>query len=233
MQTIPLLKLDWCSYKAAKFACVNWHYSKRMPDPKCVKIGVWEDDKFKGAVIFSRGISGSNIAKSLSIEPTEIAELSRVALKDCINTTSKIVSIAIILLKKKACSLKLLVSYADFNVGHMGIIYQAGNWLYMGKSAKVPIFQDKNGNLIHDRSCSSTGYKKQFGSIKKVPNRNNLIRINQVEKWKYFMPLTKEMRKQILPLSKPYPKREPISTDSTFPVEKGGANPTLTLQKSL
>ena len=51
------LRLDWCSYKAAKHAVMNWHYSKTMPIGKLVKIGVWEDDKFIGVVIFGLGAS--------------------------------------------------------------------------------------------------------------------------------------------------------------------------------
>ena len=60
----PVLRLDWCTYKAAKYAVEHWHYSRRMPDPKCAKIGVWEDGHFIGAVIFSRGVSATNISKT-------------------------------------------------------------------------------------------------------------------------------------------------------------------------
>ena len=42
------LKLDWCSYEAAKYACEHWHYSKCMPVGKTVKIGVWENKKYIG-----------------------------------------------------------------------------------------------------------------------------------------------------------------------------------------
>ena len=40
------LHLDWCSHKAAKYAVEHWHYSKRMPKSKLVKIGVWENNVF-------------------------------------------------------------------------------------------------------------------------------------------------------------------------------------------
>ena len=43
---IMSLRLDWCSYAAAKYACENWHYSKCLPASKIVKIGVWEDEKY-------------------------------------------------------------------------------------------------------------------------------------------------------------------------------------------
>ena len=28
-----ILKLDWCDYKAAKYAVEHWHYSKSLPTP--------------------------------------------------------------------------------------------------------------------------------------------------------------------------------------------------------
>jgi hypothetical protein len=44
-----------CSHDAAKHAVMNWHYSRAMPTGKFVKLGVWEDSRFIGAVLFGRG----------------------------------------------------------------------------------------------------------------------------------------------------------------------------------
>ena len=49
------LKIDWATYKAAKYAVEHWHYSRCMPKSKLSKIGVWENGKFIGAVIFGYG----------------------------------------------------------------------------------------------------------------------------------------------------------------------------------
>jgi hypothetical protein len=217
------LKIDWATYEAAKYACLNWHYAKRMPDPKSVKIGAWEGGKFIGVVMFTRGVSGTNISKTLKIKPEEICELSRVALTDHKNTVTRIISIALVMLKKNFPGLRIVISYADENHGHIGAIYQAGNWIYTGKSAAVPLFQDKAGNFIHDRACSATGYKRQFGEMKKVPNRKDLIRIPQVPKWRYFMPLDDEMRKRIEPLRKPYPKRPKQAMTGDQPEQREGS----------
>ncbi len=43
------LHLDFCSHEAAKYAVMRWHYSRRMPKSKLVRIGVWEDEKFVGS----------------------------------------------------------------------------------------------------------------------------------------------------------------------------------------
>ncbi len=198
-----------------------------MPDPKSV-----EDGEFIGVVMFTRGVSGTNISKTLAIKSTEIAELSRVALTDHKSTVTRIISIALSMLKKNFPGLRIIVSYADENHGHIGAIYQAGNWIYTGKSAAVPLFQDKSGKFIHDRACSSTGFKRQFGAIKRVPNRKDLVKITQVPKWRYMMPLDDEMKKKIEPLRKPYPKRATsIDSDATrVHRDEGGASPTVALQ---
>lgn len=51
------LVLDWIDYKAARLAVESWHYSRRMPAGKLAKIGVWEDGRFIGAIIFGMGAS--------------------------------------------------------------------------------------------------------------------------------------------------------------------------------
>src|ERR1041384_6843663 len=76
----PLLRLDFCSHKAARYAVTHWHYSRQLPAGKLVKIGVWEDGAFCGSVIYSYG-ANRNMAKSLSMKQTEVCELTRVALK--------------------------------------------------------------------------------------------------------------------------------------------------------
>jgi len=60
------LKVDFCSYDAALYACKHWHYSKVLPASKLVKIGAWEDDRFIGCIIFSRGAS-PNISKPYAV----------------------------------------------------------------------------------------------------------------------------------------------------------------------
>ena len=49
------LRLGWCDHKAARWACEHWHYSRSVPRGKSVYVGVWEDGRFIGVVIFSRG----------------------------------------------------------------------------------------------------------------------------------------------------------------------------------
>jgi len=113
------LKLDWCSHEAAKYAVEHWHYSRCMPKSKLAKIGVWESGQFIGCVIFGVG-AVADLVKSYGLQDVEGCELVRVALNKHVNTVSKIVSIALRLLKKEMPGLRLVVSFADPEHAHVG-----------------------------------------------------------------------------------------------------------------
>lgn len=199
------LKVDYCSYNAAKYACEHWHYSRTIPVGKLVKIGVWEDKQFIGCVLFGDGL---NYDKKLGLNYKEICELVRVALKPHKSEVTHILSKSIKLLKKYSKNLKLIVSYADSNQSHLGIIYQAGNWIYSGESKSGFLYKDKNGKLHHPRRVNERGYVVGFrGKQNKCIKPSECIKIPQKNKFRYYYPLTKKIRKQILSLSKPYPKR--------------------------
>jgi hypothetical protein len=202
------LHLAPCSYEAAKFACLNFHYAKTIPRGKLVRIGVWEDGVFIGVVIFGRGAS-SKLCQAYQLDATELAELVRVALREHKTEVTRIVSIAISLLKKSSPGLKLLVSYADPHQGHVGGIYQGGNWLYSGKTNTTKIYIDHDGSEHHSRVVSAKGYNIQFGGVKKVRKPDSFASVEtRPGKHRYLMGLTKDMRKKIAHLSKDYPKQE-------------------------
>ena len=118
------LKLAWVDHSAAKKAVFRWHYSRRMPIGKLAKIGVFEDDKYIGCVIYGRGASPKVLAKEAKLESNaEFVELVRVALDKHENPVTKILAISIKLLKKRNPNLKAIVSFADTKQGHLGKIY--------------------------------------------------------------------------------------------------------------
>jgi len=233
MSSKPKLKLDWCSHKAAKYAVEKWHYSKRMPVNKTVKIGVWEDGKYIGAVIFSCGSAGTaSYGKRFGLRQTQTVELARVALSEHKTEVSRIISIAMKMLRRQSPDLRLVVSYADENQNHIGSIYQAGNWIYVGQSAKDTAYIDTNGKVWHSRSVSKDGTKVHCGVRTSCPKIDDLEPVAIKQKWKYLYPLCQETSDKIEPLRKPYPKRATsIGTDAPAThAGEGGANPTVALQ---
>jgi hypothetical protein len=198
----PELKLDWCSYKAAKYACEHWHYSGRLAVGKLVKVGVWEDSIFIGCIIFARGANNA-IGKSLDLNQTECCELVRVALTKHYWPVSRMLSIALRFLSNHNRGLKLVVSYADPREGHHGGIYQATNWIHIGRSQGSKEFFHE-GRWKHNREVTAGA----FGKSPKHQARGRGLPMRTTEgKHKYLYPLTKEMRAKIEPLAKPYPKR--------------------------
>jgi hypothetical protein len=214
------LKLDWASHEAAKFACVNWHYSKCLPVGKLVKVGVWEDNKYIGVVLFGRGANKS-LGEPFGLQQDECCELTRIALTKHKSPVSKIMMIAVKYLKDSNKKLRLVVSFADTEQGHHGGIYQATNWVYNGKtnSADEYIYE---GKRWHGRA-----FRKSKGSHLKYMDKG-LIIVKGAQKHRYLMPLDKEMKRQIEPLAKPYPKRGLIE-EQQIPSVDGGASPTSTL----
>lgn len=98
-------------------------------------------------------------------------------------TGSKLISFALKLEKKRGA--KLAIAFADNDAGEYGTIYQATNWLYLGKNQSNQSFQMVKGNQILDTRtyCSQAknnkitttkyieilqknGWKKQFANSK-------------------------------------------------------------------
>lgn len=217
---MPLhLKLDWCSFEAAKYAVEHWHYSQCMPAGKLTKIGVWENDQFIGCVLFGRG-ANNTLGNPYGVSNIECCELVRIALTKHQTPVTKIVSIAIKLLKKFSPGIKLIISFADPDQNHHGGIYQGGNWAYIGQSKSADEYM-VHGKRMHGRTMRaiySTHVGKDFITI-----------VKGSRKYRYAMALDKEVERRINILKQPYPKRLKIGR-SVYPAEVDGANPIQPLQ---
>ena len=224
------LKIDWATHAAAKHAVENWHYSEVLPIPPLVKVGAWENAKFIGVVIFSRG-ANNNLLKPFGITQTEGCELTRVALTSHRSPVTRVVRLAMMFLKNKSPELRLIVSFADPSAGHHGGIYQGGNWLYTGQQPSTTEYIAPDGRQRHRRMVSKDGWIKVQGKYRRCWKHEQCTPVTKPGKHRYLMPLDEDMRKRILPLSKPYPKRVTKANSGDQP-ESGGAVPTDTLQSS-
>jgi hypothetical protein len=217
------LKLDWCSHEAAKFACEHWHYSRCIPKSKLVKIGVWENSNYIGAVIFGVGAT-SQLVQSYGLKMEQGCELVRVALNKHMTPVSRIIAIAIKNLKKEMPGLRLIVSFADPNQGHVGAIYQAGGWVFSGNSSSSPEY------IYKGKRWQGRSFRNKYKGMEHHPD----VEIVQgSSKHRYLMPLDKEMAKQIEPLRKPYPKKPCAGSETVTrrPIQdgEGGSIPTPAL----
>lgn len=191
------LKVDWCSYQAARWAVEHWHYSKRMPKSKIVKLGAWEDGEFVGAVIFGVGATG-DLVKGYGLGKNQGCELVRIALRKHRSPVSMILSIAISKIKAQSPRLRLIVSFADPEMRHLGVIYQASNWVYSGMS------QASDEYIYRGRRYQGRSFRNKY---KGMENHPGVTVVKGSSKHRYLYPLDRAMRRQIAPLAKPYPKR--------------------------
>jgi hypothetical protein len=217
------LRIDWATHAAAKYACENWHYSGCLPIGKLVKVGAWENGKFIGVVLFGRGTS-PQLGSKYSLGQDQCVELVRVALRDHASPVSRIMAIALRMLKKSNPNLRLVISFASQDEGHHGGIYQATNWVYNGTTSPQDEFMFK-GKRATDRQVSQFVKETRIGR-KQWELRGVLKRLPTRPKHRYLMPLDPDMRARILPLAKPYPKRaKQAMADFPSAQRQGGTDP--------
>ena len=218
------MRLEKASYKAIKYACLNYHYSKTVPSTRAKVNGysVFNDkNEWCGVIIFSGGAS-ANMGTPFKLVFGQYAELVRMALNGKQESTSKAMGISIKLFKKNNPLVKLLISYADKGQNHLGIIYQATNWYFIDESISSGTDIFYKGEWRHDRNLNEL----PKSILSQLPKRK------RSGKYKYIYPLDKKMIPLCESLKKKYPKiAQEVNQDKrdASSIEIGGSNPTLAL----
>jgi len=178
----------------------------------------------------------TTLVKRSGLEATQVAELTRIALSQHQAPVSRIVRVAMAFLKQSSPTLRLIISYADPSHDHHGGIYQAGNWTYVGQSDPSVEYLAPDGKQWHGRMVSASGRTRVYGQTRSVWRHDQCSPVTVAGKHKYLMPLDDEMRCQIAPLAKPYPKRPragSIEGDApTVHVGEDGPLPISALQET-
>lgn len=209
------MRLTRATNQAIKFACMHFHYAKAVP-VNTIGYNVYNDaGEWCGVILYGTG-ANNFIGSSYNLPQGAILELVRVALNGKQEQTSQAVSLSLKQLHKDVPQCRLVVSYADCDQQHLGTIYQATNWIYTGTMMQNS--KDSswiiNGKRYHGRTISD--FVRKHGGLNGLTREQFLHKYYDPDateyvtkgKRKYLMPMDKKMRKQILPLSKPYPKNE-------------------------
>lgn len=210
------LYLAPCSREAALWAVRAYHYSRTLPAGRLVCVGVWENGRFIGAVIFGRGAS-SEIASPFGLQQSEICELCRVALGPHVTPTSRILALAVKLLRKQSPNLRLIISFADpmqrgpSGQPHDGTIYRACGWWFIGMTNAESLIRLK-GRLFHPRTISSR-YKTRSIDWLRAHVAADTAHVRTIPKFRYALPLDAAMREQLAPRVQPYPKALVVERD--------------------
>jgi hypothetical protein len=201
-----------------------------MPAGKTVKVGVWEDERFVGVVIFSLG-ANQHLGKAFGLTMFQCCELTRVALNDHQTPVSRILSIALKMLRKQSPGVKVVVSYADCDENHHGGIYAANGWIYLGlvqTNGGTPKFK-VHGRVMHGRSVHARwGAGTQNINWLRTHIDPNAELVYTEGKHKYVYALDDTLRQQLKALAKPYPKRAASADSGTSGDQPEGGSATLT-----
>ena len=200
------MRLEKASLKAIKYACLNFHYAKRLTLANLSYSVFNNKNEWCGVICFGQS-SNMHVSSGFGLQGNHVIELLRMALNGKQESTSKSMSVAMKLVKKDAPLVKLLISYADNNQGHVGTIYQATNWYYIGQSN----IDARSGIYLDGFPVSYRGFGKRYGTTSQSKLKDilgNRILFKEVQsKNKYIYPLDKSLIPLCKSLSKPYPKK--------------------------
>jgi len=141
------------------------HYAKRIPSISYA-FGLYDNEELIGVVTYGTPPS-SPMRKCLLGEnyADKVIELNRLCLKyNRKNEASFLVGQSLKLIERP----KAIVSFADIAHEHLGIVYQATNFIYCGLSAKRTDWQIKGKEHLHGITIAD--------EFRGVPNRAEAIR---------------------------------------------------------
>lgn len=196
------MKITRATSKAIDYSCKKFHYSKSVPAVQYGYNIYNSEDEWCGTIVYGGG-ANNNLAKSFGLNNGEILELERVALNGKQEYTSQAVAMSLKQLHKDNPIVKMIVSYSDHRQKHLGTIYQATNWIYLGLSVTSDTQYYYKGKWTHQRTIDG---KKNSEQLKKIlPKRENS------NKFKYVFCFDKKLRKQYMKLAQPYPKDKDLT----------------------
>lgn len=205
------MRITRANNKAIEYACKHFHYAKAVP-VNTLGYNVYnQNDDWCGVVLYGMG-ANNHIGTEYGLNQGQVYELVRVALNGKQECTSQAVAMTLKQIHKDCPLCRLIVSYADCDQNHLGTIYQATNWVYVGlKNENTRGGFIVNGKKTHPKSI----YSIKIGNGKHCPQTLEAIQKyidpNATEyitkgKRKYLYALDKTMKKQIAKLALPYPK---------------------------
>lgn len=186
----------------------KWHYSHStngVQQTQC--FALFGDGKMIGAMMYALPSMKSTAAKYNPDDPLKCWELRRLCCIDDTptNTESYFIGQTLKWIKKNT-DIEVIVSYADLEQGHAGVIYKASNFLYLGQSGGGRVLM-VDGKKYHARSLNQK--EKPYGRDLKRRWENkeghqwwdseqDMHFVDTKPKNIYVYPLNKKQRKRIL-----------------------------------
>ena len=226
------------SKKIAKDMIVKHHYSHKWTMCRYA-LGIFyemdndhsffdeKEEKLIGVAIYGYPVgrlATTSISEELKSE--EVLELTRLFIFDEYGKNTESISLSkTFKWLQKNTDIKALISYSDPEQRHLGIIYQATNWIYQGNSIRhmgnYGIALEEGGEFMHSRTVSATYGSHNVEHLKKKIG-HTFWRKEEPEKHRYIYFLCgkkdkKKMMKSLKHPPLPYPKN---ADDYVVQIEK-------------
>lgn len=189
------------------------HYSRRA-STFWAGYGLLIDDHVEGVVVYGQPMPPVQ-KHAFKDRDFRLYELTRLVVQTKMkNAASILIGRSLKMLQKEqgACA---VVSYADSEWGHAGIVYQATNWTYTGATVSHDHNYIVNGKRVHPISLRDAG----ISNPKQWAKENGIETVKPMQKHRYFTFLgTKAEKKAMLDkltykVVGEYPKMDQIRYD--------------------
>ncbi len=183
---------------------LDHHYLHNMPSATRRCFAVRLDGELVGAVVFTAGARLGHRTLSAA-RPQQVATLARLWLSDSApkNSESRVIGFVLRYLSRNT-DWKLLLSYADPNAGHVGTIYQATGWLYLGQQAPTSYVDLGDGKLLHPRTVYQRLGSNAVGHLRRTGIPASRRQVSAKHRYAYL--LDPAWRWRLRGMGLPYPK---------------------------
>jgi hypothetical protein len=196
------------NYRTAMDIVIKNHYLKRQApcslafglfERSDAKSDLFETGRIVGVVVYGVSCS-STLLKGIcgEDEKSNVYELTRLWTEDNTpkNTESYLIGNTIKLLDKE-----IIVSFAEIQQGHLGIVYQATNFLYCGLSAK---FKDPKVKGLEHQHHATYANRMTMAQVREKYGDENVYYVDRPRKHRYIYFNAKKRRKKELILKLKY-----------------------------
>ena len=190
----------------AKSVIERYHYSHTYPNQN-IAFGAFYNGELLGVITYGNGphvvyksIPGCDHARHLLV-------LMRLWMADRAPRFMESQAIATTLrLMRRDRICRVVISYADPEQGHIGTIYQASNWIYIGNTKETTAFVMSNGAVVHRTEMFRTNKGNASLSYLKEKVDPGITLKKCSPKYRYVYPVQKNLRSSLTSIGLPYPK---------------------------
>ena len=192
------------SKKETYYLLLNVHYARRLP-PMSYAYGLFFGMELVGVITYGMPASPSLCVGVCGKEYREnVLELNRLCLvNNKKNEASMLVGKSLKMLPPR----KIIVSYADTNQDHLGIVYQATNFIYTGITKARKEWAVKGLEKMHTKALSNTvsGMDNPLQALKDKYG-DDFYQRERSQKHRYVMFTGNKTDKKELKLALKYPE---------------------------